>query len=158
MGSPTIESNEPTIYIVYNAKSTLLGKMSYVYRKTTCPDPGMNPACAACELTHGPSLSLHESSQWQQTKACISNANIVQVHLDGRPGPLFQWMKQHSIRSPAVILKPVTQSDQVEGESYKILLTAEDLARVRDNHEMFLRTLKSRIDESGPSSIKVNVP
>lgn len=155
---PTAESNDPTIYIVYNAKSTLLGKVSYVYRKATCPDPAMNPACAACELTHGPSLSLSESSLWKQTKGCIANANIVQVHLDERPGPLFQWMKQHSISTPAVIIEPVAPSDQVEGGSYMVLLTAEDLARVRDDHRMFLGLLKSRIIESGTSNVTVNLP
>jgi hypothetical protein len=29
----------PILYIVYNAKSTLYGKLNYVYRKAICPDP-----------------------------------------------------------------------------------------------------------------------
>lgn len=152
------ESNRPTIYIVYNAKSTLLGKVNYVYRKTTCPDPTTNPACAACELTHGPSLSLSESSQWKQTKACISNADIVQIHLDERPGPLFQWMKQHAISAPALIIKLVVSSDQEEDGTFRILLTAEDLSHVRNDHGEFLRMLKSRIANLDIPNVTVDVP
>lgn len=155
---PTTESNDPTVYIVYNAKSTLLGKVNYVYRKATCPNPAMNPACAACELTHGPSLSLSESSQWKETKACISNANIVQIHLDERPGPLFQWMKQHAISTPAVIVKLVISSNKEGSESFKVLLTAEDLSYARNDHREFLRMLKSRIADAEIPNVKVDVP
>jgi hypothetical protein len=158
MALPTAESNDPTIYIIYNAKSTLLGKINYVYRKTTCPDPAINPACAACELTHGPSLSLSESSRWKQTKACISNANIAQIHLDERPGPLFQWMKQHAISTPAVIIKPVISSDQEGSGAFKVLLTAEDLSHVRTDHGEFLRMLKSRIADADILNVTVDVP
>lgn len=158
MVSPTAESNDPTVYIVYNAKSTLLGKVNYVYRKATCPNPATNPACAACELTHGPSLSLSESSQWKETKACISNANIVQIHLDERPGPLFQWMKKHAISTPAVIVKPVISSNKEGSESFKVLLTAEDLSHARKDHREFLRMLKSRIADAEIPNVKVDVP
>ncbi|KAI1829195.1 hypothetical protein DTO027I6_9908 [Penicillium roqueforti] len=158
MSSPTAESTDPTIYIVYNAKSTLLGKVNYVYRKKTCPDPAINPACAACELTHGPSLSLSESSQWKQTKACIGNANLVQIHLDERPGPLFEWMKEHALSPPAVIIKPVIRSGRGESENFKVLLTAEDLAHVRNDHGEFLGMLKSRIADADIPNVTVDMP
>lgn len=158
MASPTAESNDPTIYIVYNAKSTLLGKVNYVYRKATCPNPATDPACAACELTHGPSLSLSESSQWKQTKARISNANIVQIHLDERPAPLFQWMKQHAISAPAVIIKPAISSNEEGSGTFKVLLTAEDLSRLRNDHGEFLRTLKSRLADAETPNVTVSLP
>jgi hypothetical protein len=148
----------PTIYIIYNAKSTLLGKLNYVYRKASCPDPATNPACAACELTHGPSLSLSETQEWKQTKSRISNANVVQVHLDERPSSLFQWMKKHGVDTPAVIVESTSGSNSVSDENFKALLTAEDLSRVRQDHEKFLEQLHSRILKERIPNIKIEMP
>jgi hypothetical protein len=104
ISSPS-SSNRPTLYIVYNATSTVLGKVNYAYHKKTCPDPSSNPACAACELTHGPSLSLTESSQWKTTKAHIKQANIAEVQKDELLAPLAQWMEREQLSTPAVIVE-----------------------------------------------------
>ncbi|THC92738.1 hypothetical protein EYZ11_007786 [Aspergillus tanneri] len=111
-------NSPPTLYIIYNAKSTLLGKLNYVYRKTTCPDPAARPACAACELTHGPSLRLTESLEWKSTKAHILHANIVQAHTDELPEALSQWMRQQGVSIPAVIVEPAQPSS-----GFQVLLT-----------------------------------
>ena len=72
-----------TLYILYNADSTILGKIKYGYRKVTCAKDA-EPACAACEITHG-GLSLNESKAWIEARAEIeksSDIQIVQWHRD----------------------------------------------------------------------------
>ena len=76
-------SNERTLYLIYNADGSILGKLRYGYRKVTAPaDRG--PVCAACDLTHG-GMSLSETPAWVAAKAEIehsSNLKVVQWHRD----------------------------------------------------------------------------
>jgi hypothetical protein len=67
-----------TIYILYNAKASLFGKLNYACRKLSAPPE--QSACAACDLTHG-GLRLHESDEWQATKKKIP-AHFEQLHTD----------------------------------------------------------------------------
>ena len=60
-----------TILIIYNATSTFLGKITYSYRHITCKRSGdENPACAACDLTHG-GLHLDETAEWKAAKKAL---------------------------------------------------------------------------------------
>lgn len=68
-----------TIYILYNANSSLLGKFSYSYRKLVCSTPE-NPACAACDITHG-GLHLDETAAWKAAKAEIAQTGKGRVEL-----------------------------------------------------------------------------
>jgi len=70
--SPTI------IYILYNAKASLFGKLTYACRKLSAPAD--QSACAACDLTHG-GLRLNESDEWKATKQKIP-AQVRQLHTD----------------------------------------------------------------------------
>jgi hypothetical protein len=67
-----------TIYILYNAKASALGKVAYVCRKFTAPADGS--ACAACDLTHR-GTHFNETAEWKATKAKIT-ANFKQLHID----------------------------------------------------------------------------
>ena len=72
-----------TLYILYNANSTLLGKLSYSYRKITCSKSD-DPACAACDITHG-GLHLDETAAWKAAKADLTKSGdleIKQLHRD----------------------------------------------------------------------------
>jgi hypothetical protein len=73
---------QPTLYIVYNADASIMGKLKYGYRKITCPEDA-EAECAACEITHG-GLSLKETPAWMETKKEIEAANVkvVQWHRD----------------------------------------------------------------------------
>ena len=145
-----MSSNIPTLFIIYNATSTLFGKANYVYRKLASADPASKPACAACELTHGPTLRLDETEQWGLTKQRISNANVSQVHQNEMPAALADWMKSADVATPAVVVKePEAQ--------FKLLLNRKDLARVRHDHAEFLRTLQERLDEERVPAISVRV-
>ena len=66
------------IYVLYNAKASLLGKFEYTCRKITAPSD--SSPCSACDLTHG-GLRLNETSTWKDTKNRI-NANVKQLHKD----------------------------------------------------------------------------
>lgn len=135
----------PTLYIIYNATSTVFGKVNYVYRNLTCPDPDSKPACAACELTHGPSLRLKESPQWVETKNRILNAKVVQVHQDEMPRSVSAWMKGEAVATPALVVSEPRES----ADTFKLLLTKTDLAQVRHDHEEFLQLLQKRATEEG---------
>jgi hypothetical protein len=73
----------PTLYVLYNADASVMGKLRYGYRKITCPKDG-EPECAACEITHG-GLSLKETPSWLTAKKEIegsSDMQLVQWHRD----------------------------------------------------------------------------
>ena len=73
-----------TLYILYNANASVLGKLSYGYKHITCSKPD-DPTCAACEITHG-GLSLKETEAWKAAKQRIKEADpelvIKQQHRD----------------------------------------------------------------------------
>ena len=74
----------PTLYILYNADASVMGKLAYGYRKLTTKDKN-KPACAACDITHG-GLHLDETSQWKAAKAGVVESGAVkevkQMHRD----------------------------------------------------------------------------
>jgi len=71
---------QPTLYIIYNANATLLGKLSYTCRKLTSSS-AEDPACAACDITHG-GLRLNESEAWGRAKRRIIDVKVEQLHID----------------------------------------------------------------------------
>lgn len=75
----------PTLYILYNADASLMGKLTYGYRKMTSPED--KPACAACDITHG-GLHLDETPAWKEAKAEINRdeVELKQLHRDELSG------------------------------------------------------------------------
>ena len=75
-----------TLYILYNADASILGKLHYGYRKLTAPKD--KPACAACDITHG-GLHLDETAVWKEAKAEITkdgDVEVKQMHRDEMTG------------------------------------------------------------------------
>lgn len=74
----------PMLFVLYNADASVMGKLSYGYKKLTNRDKD-NPTCAACDITHG-GLSLDETSQWKAAKADLVDSGAVkeikQLHRD----------------------------------------------------------------------------
>lgn len=74
----------PMLFILYNADASVMGKLSYGYKKLTNRDKD-KPTCAACDITHG-GLSLDETSQWKAAKADLVHSGAVkeikQLHRD----------------------------------------------------------------------------
>ena len=72
-----------TLYVLYNADASILGKARYSYRKLTRSKAG-EPECAACDITHG-GLSLQETPSWTAAKKEIETqpeTRVVQWHRD----------------------------------------------------------------------------
>lgn len=65
-----------TLYILYNADASVMGKLNYGYRKFTAPKD--KPACSACDITHG-GLHLDETAAWKEAKAEIASKGDVEV-------------------------------------------------------------------------------
>lgn len=75
-----------TLYILYNADASVMGKLAYGYRKLTSPKD--QPACAACDITHG-GLHLEETAAWKEAKGEITKNRAVelkQLHRDQLSG------------------------------------------------------------------------
>jgi len=76
-----------TLYIIYNADASLLGKINYGYRKLTAPKD--QPACAACDITHG-GLHLDETAEWKKAKEEMAreaeHVTLKQLHRDQMGG------------------------------------------------------------------------
>ena len=67
-----------TVYILYNADASVLGKINYGIRKIGASES--NSPCSACDLTHG-GLRLTESKEWKCTKEKIG-VDVQQLHRD----------------------------------------------------------------------------
>lgn len=78
-------STTRTLHIVYNADSTIMGKLRYGYSKWQSKPSDSEPTCAACDITHG-GLSLSETKAWKQAKEEITaqdpHLRVVQWHRD----------------------------------------------------------------------------
>ena len=126
-----------TIFILYNAKASILGKLTYGYRKV-CAKPD-NPTCSACELTHG-GLSLTESAEWKQAKSKIP-AEVKQLHQDELTPELSGFVKDNQLKFPAVL-------GQKNSNPLVLLMTAEDLKPLSKNHNEFLKALETKVHEN----------
>ena len=78
------------LYILYNADASIMGKLSYGYKKLTCPSKD-GPVCAACDITHG-GLHLDETAGLKGVKQEIAKEGIFEIkqlhrdQLDDRVG------------------------------------------------------------------------
>jgi hypothetical protein len=111
----------PTLYVLYNADASVLGKLKYSYRKI-CTSSEENPACAACkskteglmarligcagDITHG-GLSLNETPAWKDAKKQIeteSGCKVVQWHRDELSPEVSGLLNETVIHRLALIL------------------------------------------------------
>lgn len=80
-------------------KASIMGKLSYGYRKLTAKDPDNKPACAACDITHG-GLHLDETAQWKAAKAEVVRsgavADVKQFHRDELDGEVCASLQTFS--------------------------------------------------------------
>lgn len=54
-----------------------MGKLNYGYRKLTAPKD--QPACAACDITHG-GMHFDETAAWKEAKAKMAQGSHAQMH------------------------------------------------------------------------------
>ena len=93
------------LLIIYNADSTLRGKLTYAYRKISS-SPAQDPACAACDITHG-GLSLKEVPGWTKAKSDIEGqgVHVVQWHRDEIEADVKTWIGENGVRYPVVLAR-----------------------------------------------------
>ncbi|CAK3962384.1 Hypothetical predicted protein [Lecanosticta acicola] len=93
----------PELVIIYNADSSVRGKLAYAYRKFTSSSKE-NPACAACDITHG-GLSLNEVDGWKTARKDIEahGFKVVQWHRDQVEENVKTWAKSNNYRYPLVL-------------------------------------------------------
>ncbi|KAL9586416.1 MAG: hypothetical protein Q9212_000931 [Teloschistes hypoglaucus] len=131
----------PTLYILYNADASVMGKLSYGYRKLTSKDPD-KPACAACDITHG-GLHLDETSQWKTAKAEIVGSGEVkevkQLHRDE--------LDKESLRYPMVLA-------QEETSGLRVLMDDRQLAVFKGDPQAFMLYLRERL-AGGEGDVKL---
>ena len=156
------------IYILYNARGSLLGKANYAYRKLTSPSPSAASAstsspnqpdresvCAACDLTHA-GLSLTETPLWKSTKRRLISSGgsktavqVEQLHQDELTPELRTWMKGKEMVYPMVLAR----MEQDEQERTEVVMSREELGRCgrrsvkEDGHDLFLETLRDNVKQ-----------
>ncbi|KAI4101446.1 MAG: hypothetical protein L6R37_004921 [Teloschistes peruensis] len=139
----------PTLYILYNADASVMGKLSYSYRKLTSRDPD-KPACAACDITHG-GLHLDETSQWKTAKAEIVGSGAVkevkQLHRDELDKETKSFVQSQSLRYPMVLA-------QEEASGLRVLMDDRQLAGFKGNPQTFMQNLRERL-AGGEGDVKL---
>lgn len=143
---------KPQIIIIYNADSTIRGKINYVYRKISSSSEE-NPACAACDLTHG-GLSLKEVPGWVKTKQEIESKGyeVIQWHRDEIKPDVKDWVKENTVRYPVVLSreKPDASKD------LRVVADSSELASCAGDATKLVEILKSKDllqDSSSTSSL-----
>ena len=95
---PPLPQTQTTLYILYNANASIIGKLNYGFRKLTAGKDAP-PACAACDITHG-GLHLDETDDWQRAKEELlrqkggteGRVELKQLHRDEVSGDVsFVW-------------------------------------------------------------------
>jgi len=127
-----------TLYILYNADASIMGKLRYGYRKI-CHSSEENPACAACDITHG-GLSLKETPAWVEAKKAIeaeSGYNIVQWHRDELSEEVKNFIESNNIRYPTIV------SSGSNGSLSEVMSNSE-LAACKGNAQSVISRLREK--------------
>ncbi|ORX98303.1 hypothetical protein BCR34DRAFT_577353 [Clohesyomyces aquaticus] len=133
MATPT-----KTLYIIYNASGTIMGKLQYGYKKINCPKDA-DPICAACEITHG-GLSLKETPEWIAAKSEIEGegVKVVQWHRDEMESQLNGWVKKEGVELPVAV-------SSVSGkEGFEVVMDRQTLGGLGGDAKAFVAALRER--------------
>ncbi|KAI9815248.1 MAG: hypothetical protein M1827_002728 [Pycnora praestabilis] len=129
-----VSSSTPVLYIIYNAKASLAGKLNYAYRKLKASTE--DSPCAACDLTHG-GLSLTETAEWTATKRRI-HAEVKQLHTDELDADVIKFVQTEGLRYPIILGRKSNNDD------LKVLMQRQDLQGCNKSHSEFLSLLEKR--------------
>ncbi|KAL9005225.1 MAG: hypothetical protein Q9188_001985 [Gyalolechia gomerana] len=131
----------PTLYILYNADASLMGKLSYGYRKLTTKN-NCTPACAACDITHG-GLHLDETARWKDAKGEMVKSGVVsglkQLHRDELDGETKAFVQSHGLQFPMVLVKD-------EGGGLRSVLNGEELAAFNGDPRAFMQKVRENLE------------
>ncbi|KAL2049399.1 hypothetical protein ABVK25_010303 [Lepraria finkii] len=126
-----------TLYILYNADASLMGKLNYGYRKCTAPKD--KPACSACDITHG-GLHLDETAAWKEAKAEIASKGDVEVkqkHRDELSSDVRSFVEKNKLNYPMVL------SGDEKGD-LRVTMDSQELASCGGNAQQFVAKLREK--------------
>ena len=127
-------STKPQLIIIYNADSTVRGKLNYAYKKLSSSSKE-EPICGACEITHG-GLSLKEVPGWIKTKQDIEakGFDVIQWHRDEIKSDVKEWIKENGIRYPVVLsrTKPTVEDLKVVADTKELASCAGDATKLTE--------------------------
>lgn len=128
------------LLIIYNADASVRGKLNYAYRKLSSSS-AENPACAACDITHG-GLSLKEVPNWTSAKKEIEGEGleVVQWHRDEIEPRVKDWIREQGIRYPVVLARP---SDQGK-DDMQVVADSGELAQCAGDATKLVQILKEK--------------
>ncbi|TKA33373.1 hypothetical protein B0A50_00926 [Salinomyces thailandicus] len=131
-------TSSKTLIIIYNADSTIRGKLQYAYRKLSSSSP--DPACAACDITHG-GLSLSEVPGWKNAKSDIEARGwkVIQWHRDEIEPEIKSWIQKEKIRYPTVLVK-----GQTDVTDTRQVMDSAELAECAGDAMKMVETLKKK--------------
>ncbi|KAF1832029.1 hypothetical protein BDW02DRAFT_632354 [Decorospora gaudefroyi] len=127
-----------TLYVLYNADASVMGKLKYGYRKI-CHSSEENPACAACDITHG-GLSLKETPAWVEAKKEIeaeSGYKVVQWHRDELSNEMKKFIESKGVSYPTIV------SNQADGDFAEVMNSSE-LAECKGDAQKVLARLREK--------------
>ncbi|KAF2678474.1 hypothetical protein K458DRAFT_491279 [Lentithecium fluviatile CBS 122367] len=127
-----------TLYILYNADASVMGKLKYGYRKI-CKSSEENPACAACDITHG-GLSLQETPAWMNAKKQIeaeSGSKVVQWHRDELSSEMKEFVTSKQVRYPAVVAGK-------DGGGFEVVMDSSELAACKGDAQKMIEGLREK--------------
>lgn len=149
-----------TLYVLYSAQGSMLGHLKYAYYHIRGDSEF---ACAACDITHGKSLSLSELPAWQALKERFEKGQVgelgpvqvKQLHTDEQTkevGPdggvashglttatcrqVRSFLRESSIEIPCVLLQT--------GDVVKLVMSKQDLQSCSGDQAKFEQMLPER--------------
>ncbi|KAL8645715.1 MAG: hypothetical protein Q9226_007175 [Calogaya cf. arnoldii] len=129
-----------TLYILYNADASVMGKLTYGYKKLTNKDKD-KPTCAACDITHG-GLSLDETSQWKAAKNELVESGAVkdvkQFHRDELDQETKEYVQSQGLKFPMVLV-------QDEGSGLRSVMSSEELATFKGDPQTFMKKIREQL-------------
>ncbi|CAL8583563.1 hypothetical protein XPA_009184 [Xanthoria parietina] len=130
----------PMLFILYNADASVMGKLSYGYKKLTNRDKD-KPTCAACDITHG-GLSLDETSHWKAAKADLVDSGAVkeikQLHRDELDPEIKDFVQSRGLHFPMVLARN-------EGSGLTSVMSSDDLAAFKGDPQAFMKQIRHRL-------------
>ncbi|KAL8945896.1 MAG: hypothetical protein Q9222_007630 [Ikaeria aurantiellina] len=129
-----------TLYILYNADASVLGKLNYAYRKLSSEKD--KPACAACDITHG-GLRLDETKAWKGIKEKLTTeegVEIRQLHRDELEGKVKDFMQGNA----AVEYPVVLNGDEAAEGNFKVAMDRHELGQCSGSADAFMEKLREK--------------
>ncbi len=118
-------NNSLTIYCIYDANGSVIGELSYFFKKIF-----FGFKCSMCDITHN---TFTEKNDWR-SRLAESDLNIKALHLD----ELTEELSNFSFgKTPCVIGK--------NGAQYKLIFDNSDLEKFKGNTEYFFNELTDSI-------------